>query len=262
MNRRKFLGSAAAAIAVAAWPDWLRRAFADVAVSPVGGDAATAAALAEALRRAREAGRPALVLVIPEDGGDVYERGHLFGEYLNHATDEQLAPLGRAEVLCAKVADLRAAGVRDGVDGEPLMVAVPPQGRARSLAANVPSWRGDFRNLPRDEDAVVRRRIDLIADLVRRGLADGKSIAAGEVAPLAEEAKRRYRAKPPQGSHWAQGGGCGMTVEDDPSDDEMMVACGMGHVPAKSTRFLYLFAKTPGEQRREQRRKQGAGTTL
>ena len=43
------------------------------------------------------------------------------------------------------------------------------------------------------------------------------------------------------------------SVEGD--DESMHVACGMGHVPSKSSRFLYLYAQTPAQQMRAQREK-------
>lgn len=264
MKRRTFLWTAAAAAAAATWPDWVRRAFADVSIEPAAGDGKVVApSLAEVLRRAKQANRPALLFVIPEDGSARYERGHLFGEYLNHATDEQLAPLALAEVGCATMAEIAAAGVQVEGGGEPLMALVTPDGRGHRLAALLPSWReGGKRGLPRDdENSIIAKRIDGMAALVRRGLADDRKLSADSIATLAAEAKQRYRQKPPPGSHWALGGGCGTRIEDDP-DEGMMVACGMGYVPAKSARFLYLFAKTPGEARRERMKQQGRGTTL
>ncbi len=51
------------------------------------------------------------------------------------------------------------------------------------------------------------------------------------------------------GSYWARGGSCGETIEGDEHPD--MVDCGMGHVPSKAQRFLYLYTQTPWEQRQK-----------
>ena len=48
------------------------------------------------------------------------------------------------------------------------------------------------------------------------------------------------------GAHWAHASACGpATVEDMKDDDNVGYGCGMGHIPAKSSRFLYFFAKSP-----------------
>jgi len=62
------------------------------------------------------------------------------------------------------------------------------------------------------------------------------------------------REQPPSGSHWANHSGCGpATVENmkDDNDDVVGYGCGMGHIPSKSSRFLYFFAKSPQQLERE-----------
>jgi hypothetical protein len=66
---------------------------------------------------------------------------------------------------------------------------------------------------------------------------------AGDVAARAGEARSRLKDHPPGGARWATSAGCGVTVEG--ADDNIAVGCGMGHVPAKSRRFLYFFARNP-----------------
>ena len=96
MNRRRFMTVTTAAAAAAAWPSWLRRAVAsDCEIDRAAGE------LFAAYLRARQARRPLLVLVFPEDSDPQYIRGRAFGEWLNHGSDEQIAPLGLAEVICA-----------------------------------------------------------------------------------------------------------------------------------------------------------------
>jgi hypothetical protein len=63
-------------------------------------------------------------------------------------------------------------------------------------------------------------------------------------ALLASAATVRIRRSPVPGSRWANSSGCGTTLEGD-DDRSLMVACGMGHVPDKSRRFLYFFSKSP-----------------
>jgi hypothetical protein len=45
---------------------------------------------------------------------------------------------------------------------------------------------------------------------------------------------------PPPGAQWAVGHGCGTTIEG--AKDQNMVKCGMGYVPALSSRFLSFYA--------------------
>jgi hypothetical protein len=67
---------------------------------------------------------------------------------------------------------------------------------------------------------------------------------------LAAAVRAEVIAKPVSGSRWGLAGGCGISIEDAPDDEQsrMRVACGMGHVPAKSERFLYLFTRMPWER--------------
>lgn len=329
MNRRKFLGSAATAAVIATWPGWLRRAFAGT--SAIEQEAAGLAVLSEGYRHAQRAGKPLLVLVIPADGGQKYDRGRAFGEYLNHGSPEQLAPLALCEVACAEMAKLRRLVPAAG-EGEPLMVLVetdrvPAQVQRLDVAlveddrergwrvvdeepveppkkkeTEEERWQRRFDARQRREEAVIARRIEQIAVLVREAvqpdvarLAEraaqarahvhsiGQSVGAGvataqfelslasgvevsqaevEDAPalvalaaaraqgvrreallglLARVVEARLRRVPPSGSRWAVSSGCGTRIEGE--TQQVMVACGMGHVPEKSARFLYFFAK-------------------
>lgn len=58
-------------------------------------------------------------------------------------------------------------------------------------------------------------------------------------ALLAAAVHARLTYHPVDGAPWARGGGCGVRVEGD--DSPHGVACGMGHVPRKSVRFLKFF---------------------
>ena len=70
------------------------------------------------------------------------------------------------------------------------------------------------------------------------------------IAALAAAVRAEVVSKKVAGSHWGLSGGCGTQIEDaEPADGERFaMACGMGHVPAKSARFLYFFAKLPWER--------------
>ncbi len=61
------------------------------------------------------------------------------------------------------------------------------------------------------------------------------------LAMLGQSATRELKQARVPGSKWAVSGGCGTTIEGEPRN--MMVACGMGHVPVKSRRFLHFFTK-------------------
>lgn len=328
MNRRQFLGSAATAAMIATWPGWLRRAFADKPALEQA--AADLSVLSEGYRRAQRAGKPLLVLIIPADANQKYERGGAFGEYLNHGGTEQLAPLALCEVACAEMASLRRL-VPDAGEGDPLMVLVetdrlparvqrlevalaqdpkslwfggvdedtevPGSSKRKKKETEEERWQRRFEAQRRKEEASIAKRIEQIAALVQqavqpdmalleqraaqvrahvsrvgeiapaqfeRDLAGGATVSQAQVeeapalvalaAVRAQGARReallallagvvvaRLRRVPPAGSRWAVSSGCGMRIEGQ--TQQVMVACGMGHVPEKSARFLYFFAK-------------------
>ena len=68
---------------------------------------------------------------------------------------------------------------------------------------------------------------------------------AGYSANAAEDAanvRHTLKDQPPRGTHWAVSSGCGTRIEG--VTDNVAFGCGMGHVPAKSRRFLYFFSRT------------------
>jgi len=66
------------------------------------------------------------------------------------------------------------------------------------------------------------------------------------LAGLAASARARIRDKPVPGARWAHAFGCGPTTyEDQPADTNVGYLCGMGHVPAKSERFLAFLVDHP-----------------
>ncbi len=245
MNRRHFLGGAAAAAAIAAWPSFLRRAFGDSSVARSGQPAPETGHVVEgAWRRALAAGRPMLVFVVPKNDQDKYERGHAFGEYLNNSTDAALAPLARAEVVCATMDELRGT-IQNAGDGEPLLVLVDKDRPIARFEAALPKMnrmeRGRWEESDREAEVVIDKRMKLLADWIAARL----PVDNAQAAALAADAKQKLRAAPPPGAHWARSSGCGTDIE---GVRESMVDCGMGHVPRKSQRFLYLFSVTPNDK--------------
>jgi hypothetical protein len=63
--------------------------------------------LAAAIEYARIGLKPLLALVIPADGRQKAEHGRHFGEWLNHGSDQDLAALACAEVVCAELDVIR-----------------------------------------------------------------------------------------------------------------------------------------------------------
>jgi hypothetical protein len=251
MNRRRFLQLVGLA---AATPLLVRRVRADASFDGARGLPST---FGDALSQARTVNRRMLVLVIPANDGEKWQRGRIFGELLNHGSDADLAPLGRVDVVAATMATVRAA-LPSAPTGEPLMLVVEPSLATTALELDKPlpdyaSENGDWKELDKKDNAIADKRIAIVGALVRRGLGAAPFV---DQAALAATARTRYVKRRVPGSHWATAGGCGTAVEDD-GDDSMARPCGMGHVPAKSSRFLYLYAQTPGEAAREARKKQG-----
>jgi hypothetical protein len=250
MKRRTFLATVGASAAVALWPRLIRRAFADASFDAPGAKK-TAPGYASARARAQQANKPLFVIVVPADDAAKYARGELWGEYLNHADAVDLAPLAQVEVTCATKQDL--GGLARGIVNEPLAVVVDPDGSARGLDVKYPAYEPGRRWDPKDDDAVADKRIRAVAGMVARAL---PPVPADERRALGTTAVRTLREGAPSGSHWAHASACGpATVENmhDVDDDGIAVGygCGMGHVPAKSSRFLYFFAKSPQRLERD-----------
>lgn len=241
--------------------------------------------------------RPTLVLVIPEDDTARWRRGHVFGELLNHGSEEALAPLAIYEVVCAPMTELRARFPDLPKKGEPWLVLVDRTqrtARARAFAdvdldklagvENVDETTIDARMarlaaLIRQtaDRAMVERLAALEASVLPRPIADELKIttrdgaharisvataAAGTLfawgfhekpgddnewareelrrvasTSLAAATRDRFtRTRPPKGSSWARSGGCGVRIEGE--EENHGFACGMGHVPERSQRFL------------------------
>jgi hypothetical protein len=205
--------------------------------------------LQEAARRARSEGKKLLVLVIPEDTGLRHDRGTIFGEFLNHGSSADLAPLASAVVVCARTAALTATfGVT--IEGEPLMLVLDPGVSpasvlaldARILPLTDTAEQFPRRDSPRVEER-ISRRIQQVAALVRQGLG---AAPADELEARARTVQASVVKRPPPGGRWGHASGCGVDYEahDEGEKEDSGVACGMGFVPARSSRFLdFLVAR-------------------
>jgi hypothetical protein len=239
-----------------------------------------------AVRKAVQIGKPLLVIVIPDDDGQKYERGELWGEVLNHGSTSTWAALACVEVVCAKAAALQAV-VPGVVVGDGLFVLVETDAMPATASvhdAKVPAYddkwgRGgggvDWKTQQDNEKKIGERRIAILGKLIesavfgvaaaggvdrpllerrveqtRKALNGAKGSAetassvavwSGDLESPAAAATARLKVARVRGSKWAVGGGCGVSVEGE--NDDVGIACGMGHTPALSRRFLYWFTK-------------------
>jgi hypothetical protein len=241
MRRRRFLQVGVLAAAVG--PAWLRRAFADTSLNAGDGN------LERAKQQAWKSGRPLLVIVVPASDEQKWERGRALGEYLNHGSDAQLAPLAFVDVVCAPVA------------GDPLLALHPPSGEVKTVAlGELPKVRFGKGEGDKNEDAIIDKRIAIIADKVRALVplppADQRTAVGVSAASVRA---RLVRPGAPAGSHWATPSACGYPhvegLVDKEADEKISMDCGMGHVPDKSSRFLYFYTKTPQRRALDQQEK-------
>jgi hypothetical protein len=115
MNRRSFLGTAVAGLALGTAPAWIRKAFA--------AEPSSKALVFDAYRRARRDHRALLIFVIPNDPTTRWARGRALGAFLTWGSDAELAPLARCEVVCATAAHVHEL-VPKAPSGEPLAMLV------------------------------------------------------------------------------------------------------------------------------------------
>lgn len=252
MDRRTFLRSVlTGAAGAAAFP-----AFAAVPVT----DAEGLALLTTAWKRA--AGRPILVLIVPS-GDDATNHGQPLGAWLNHGGDAVWTTLAQTEVVCVTKRHVELfAGAVDWPEDPWFAIidtrAVPATVQALDLQLPpIPPDRIDvdvpddlpyaerarrferaWADAERREEAAVDAQIDTIQAAVARAVA--RFHLPRPTADTIEETRQRVLVKPPPGAEWANGGGCGIDIEGQ--ENNFMIGCGMGHVPVKSTRFLYFYA--------------------
>ena len=263
MNRREVIRAGA----LLSMPLWIRDAFAGTSAQD------GVRLVSSAFRRAQRAGRPLLVLVIPQESerpppadvgdglrdllGDLgvrvpdagWARGRAFGAFIMHASDAQLAPLGLVEVIAARQRDLRAVVPAAGQD-EALMVLVETDrvpARVRRDEGPLSEWvRGEGPGREREarerwastEKDEARRMVAWVAERVAALVRPGK-LSPDRVRALARDAAALRRDRLP-GSYWGRSTGCGSRVEGRP-DMSPGYLCGMGHVSPLSGRFLHFY---------------------
>lgn len=236
MKRRDLLRGA---LALAALPLFMRTAFAS------DGGLKQRAHLSKAWRTGVLEDRPVLVLIIPADDGDKWIRGKALGEWLNNASDAQLAPLAQVELVCATVADLERL-IPGQVQGEPWMVWVDPA-TTQVVPVSVtlpppppPPGDGSPQDWYEAQDAWDAQRVAANVAAIDAALAPALvPVPDAQVPALAQQVRARIVESAPAGAHWANAWGCGTEIEG--IELVSAVDCGMGHVPARSRRFLYLF---------------------
>jgi hypothetical protein len=206
-----------ASTAVALWPALIRRAFADASFDAPG-TRKTAPGLSTSTRRIDVSARPQLVIVVPADDTQKYRRGELWGEYLNHGSAAELAPLSHVDVSCATMQELGA--LAKDVRGEPLAILFGKDGSVRALDAKFPEYASTFRQWdPKADDAVAARRIGALSKMIAGVL---PPVPAGDVRAAAARVVRAVRDQPPPGSHWANASGCGPATVENMKDDEVV----------------------------------------
>lgn len=245
MNRRRFLAASLAAVA----PLFVADAFAAGLGSALG----DLDALSEAFGRARAAGRPLFVIVIPAEESDLWDRGRRWGEVLMYGGQDVMAALGQVEVVCAHDAAVRAFAPRaagsepwlwviptDAMEGEPIPGTPEPVEHLTNTVMEELEWEAARARELEVETTNTDRDIAALSDAIEAAVGEVTGGAPrGSRAALAARAEKALREGVPANTHWANAGGCGTTVEGVESN--VSFGCGMGFVPARSRRFLYFY---------------------
>lgn len=198
MKRRRFLAGTAAA-ALTSWPAWIARAFDPESTCS---DGERLEGLFDSYRNARRAGKPLLVLVIPTDDNEKWERGAWFGQVLNYGADDTLAMLSLVTLSCATSEELGRLVQLDASDAEPMFVTIDTASRpARARAYQVDmslavpdhlQWQGN-----REEyEAATERAVDAQIVTLSVALKDaiGALIADRKPEPTRYEHEQLARA--------------------------------------------------------------------
>lgn len=129
--------------------------------------------------------------------------------------------------------------------GVALRAAVAPNGTA--LVRRAAQAREALADLPepvlsaQPDDAL--RALAARAPAVVREAAEHGPHRAETLAVLASYARENARLNSPAGSLWGESTGCGTRVEGL-GDRNLMVMCGMGHVPHLGRRFLFFYTSS------------------
>lgn len=241
MNRRMLLRAALGLSAGAlSAPIWSGVALAS------GSPAEQRAALSKAWQSAARAKKAVVVMLIPADDGAKWTRGNQLGQWLNNASDADLAPLSAAEVVFALASDVRklVPDLQVSEDDWFVVVRLDPL-TAEGVAVTLPKVDPDQDPNFGDPDYGTPKHE---AWNKARIAAEGQAIQGALYpvlqrlgpAPTGDGAKVRAAlvTKAPAGAHWASSWGCGTDIEG--VESQYAIDCGMGHVPEGSRRFLYL----------------------
>ncbi len=163
-NRRAILGLGAAL----ALPVWMARAFSSDKGSTNAGLEPRAVTLDEAKARARELGKPLLV-VLTDPEGQASVAGYVWGEFFAHADRETWLDLALVEVVCLSRA---AAGVADAKpDAAPAWAVVIETdavgGAPRVVRGRLPAPAPDSSASSEEYGASVRKRAAALARMLR-----------------------------------------------------------------------------------------------
>lgn len=220
MDRRKFLRGSLLTLVAA--PAWLSCAFQKGGtVDPENPDEIPANIVGRAYLQAQKQGKPLLVIVVPTNANQKYQRGHAFGEYLNHGGFARW-PLATCEMLCANTAELSTLV---SVTQEPLMYLLEDDGgtiKATALDASLPDLsygRGDWNEEPKE----INQRISVISQLVHQHLAKDEAMLKAR----AQKAKKAFG--------------------EEANDIEAQLQAGKKPTPAAAERFAVLVAGAAAE---------------
>jgi hypothetical protein len=225
MDRREFLNAAAGAAATA----WLGHYFLGRPAWAGDEEVLAMGDVAEAYRRAKDLGKPLLVLVIPQQDDRKHDRGQVFGALLNHGGAGVYLDLALCEIVCATMADVAAQVKGVKIVGEPLMVLVETGGAEPRATAIDPQIGYDEPSPWKDGrekvDAFVKDRLDKVSEALRQGLLPAPGSLA-ERARLAEAKLPADEAKalrdavrkgtPPQAKALDRGAAIARHLAEDP----------------------------------------------
>jgi len=228
MDRRRFLGTMAGAGAMG-WlghyflgqPVWAGDDEAKKKVEEMGDVAA-------AYRRAKDLGKPLLVLVIPPTDDNKYQRGEVFGALLNHGGTGAYLDLALCELVCATVADVKKEIKGLEVEGDPLMLLVETGETPTAVPINpeIEYDLGDAWEKGSEEvEKAARQRLDKVVAALRSAVApDHGSVvvraALAEARLPADEVKAMRAAvaagKPPPPETAERGAAILRAAAEDP----------------------------------------------
>ncbi|MFT4624932.1 MAG: hypothetical protein ACI8PZ_003598 [Myxococcota bacterium] len=178
---------------------------------------------------ARRARTPLLAIVIPDT--DRSTRGRIVGAMLGEAQPALLAKLSGYAPVCATAFDLHLLGV---VLPKTAWFAVI---NTASVPAEVTPVDGPSPAAEEWETDIDRIAMLLASALAALRTPPSSGSLRSQNAKLGHSTWVNSRLP---GSYWANAGGCGLHIEEYERDNQYMLACGMGHMPARAARFLYF----------------------